>query len=431
MDKYKLGQLLDVTRGASLPGSNFATEGELIRLTLGNFDYVNNGFKENLSKDNIYYNGKVAPEFILEEGDIITPLTEQAIGLLGSTARIPESGKYIQSQDVALVTVNQELLDKGFAYYLLPTASVKKQLAAGAQQTSIRHTSPDKIKDCTVYIPKIDNQKKIAQFLDYIEEKINLNRKENATLEAMAKQIFYYWFVQYDFPNEYGTPYKSSGGSMVWNDELKREVPSSWQIITLGKEFESNRGISYNTQSILGGGIPMINLASFNIDGTYKHKGLKTYKGEYSAEKLLKPYDLVMCNTQQTAIDFSKDIIGKGFLIPDVFNGSPIVSSHHVTTIKTNNENLKYYLSFLFNTDYFHAYAASCSSGTNIMGLDFAGIERYRTEIPDEDTLRRFVEVVKPILEEQSRIIVENEELSALKDSITPLLMTGQVTIID
>ena len=116
MKKYKLGELIEISRGASLSGECYATKGEYIRLTCGNFDYRNNCFKENTSKDNLYYVGEFKPEFLLEEGDIITPLTEQAIGLLGSTALIPESGKYIQSQDVAKVTCNEELLDKKYAF---------------------------------------------------------------------------------------------------------------------------------------------------------------------------------------------------------------------------------------------------------------------------------------------------------------------------
>lgn len=115
LKKYKLGEILDVTRGASLSGEFYATEGKYIRLTCGNFDYQNNCFKENKSKDNLYYVGNFKPEFLMEKGDIITPLTEQAIGLLGSTAIIPESGKYIQSQDVAKIVCKENLLDKDFA----------------------------------------------------------------------------------------------------------------------------------------------------------------------------------------------------------------------------------------------------------------------------------------------------------------------------
>ena len=230
LTRYKLGEILNVTRGASLSGEFYATKGEYIRLTCGNFDYQNNCFKENKSKDNLYYVGDFKPEFLMEEGDIITPLTEQAIGLLGSTAIIPESGKYIQSQDVAKIICNEDLLDKDFAFYLISSALVKQQLSAAAQQTKIRHTSPDKIKDCTVWIPELSEQKRIGKLLRSIDSKIELNRQINQNLEAMAKQLYDYWFMQFDFPNEEGKPYKSSGGEMVWNEKLKREIPEGWEI---------------------------------------------------------------------------------------------------------------------------------------------------------------------------------------------------------
>lgn len=125
---------------------------------------------------NIFYTGEFRDEYLLNKGDIITPLTEQAIGLLGTTARIPESGKYIQSQDIAKITCSN-LLDENFAFYLLSSACVKQQLNAAAQQTKIRHTSPDKIKECTVWIPSFDVQKRIGRILRDIDEKIAINRQ--------------------------------------------------------------------------------------------------------------------------------------------------------------------------------------------------------------------------------------------------------------
>ena len=188
LKKYKLGDLLQVTRGASLSGEYYATQGNYIRLTCGNFDYRNNCFKENKSKENIYYIGDFKEDFLLEKGDIITPLTEQAIGLLGSTARIPERGKYIQSQDIAKIDCNESLLDKDFAFYLISSACVKKQLSAAAQQTKIRHTSPDKIKECTVWIPSLDVQKRIGRILTGIDNKIAINRQINDNLRASRAQ---------------------------------------------------------------------------------------------------------------------------------------------------------------------------------------------------------------------------------------------------
>lgn len=188
MKKYKLGDLIEVSRGASLSGNYYATEGKYIRLTCGNFDYRNNCFKENNSKDNLFYIGNFKDEFLLKKGDLITPLTEQAIGLLGSTAWIPESEKYIQSQDIAKIICKEELLDKKFAYYLISSNMVKKQLNAAAQQTKIRHTSPNKIKDCIVWLPSLAEQKKIGQLLFEIDRKIELNRSINHNLRARREQ---------------------------------------------------------------------------------------------------------------------------------------------------------------------------------------------------------------------------------------------------
>ncbi len=261
LTKYKLGEILDVTRGTSLSGEFYATEGKYIRLTCGNFDYKDNCFKENKSKDNLYYIGEFKPEFLMEKGDIITPLTEQAIGLLGSTAIIPESGKYIQSQDVAKIVCKEDLLDKDFAFYLISSALVKQQLSAAAQQTKIRHTSPDKIKDCTVWIPELAEQKRIGKLLHSLDCKIEFNRAINQNLEAMAKQLYDYWFVQFDFPDENGRPYKSSGGKMVWNEKLKREIPKGWDVKQIKDVTEVLLGGTPNTSiaNYWDGNIPWLN----------------------------------------------------------------------------------------------------------------------------------------------------------------------------
>ena len=189
MTKHKLGELIDVTRGASLSGKYYAEDGSLIRLTLGNFNQNGGGFKENTSKTDIFFTGDVKAEHILNKGDIITPLTEQSLGLLGTTARIPESGKYIQSQDIALVKCKEGLLDPDFCYYLISSKAVRQQLSAAAQQTKIRHSSPDKIKDCTVWIPDFAQQKKVGRILTDIDSKIALNRQINDNLSMLDRSL--------------------------------------------------------------------------------------------------------------------------------------------------------------------------------------------------------------------------------------------------
>ena len=184
MNKVKLGAVLDVKRGMSLSGEYYATEGKFIRLTLGNFNYPSCGWKENTSKDDLFFTGDVRDEFILKKGDIITPLTEQVRGLLGNTATIPEDDLYIQSGDVGLIIPDETKLDKRFSYYLVSSSIVKKQLDAGSQQTKIRHTSPDAIKDCVAFIPEIEDQKKISYLLDCINNKIENNNRINDNLAA-------------------------------------------------------------------------------------------------------------------------------------------------------------------------------------------------------------------------------------------------------
>lgn len=291
LKKYKLGELLNVSRGASLSGEYYATEGDYIRLTCGNFDYQNNCFKENTSKDNLYYIGEFRPEFLMKKGDIITPLTEQAIGLLGSTAIIPENDKYIQSQDVAKIVCKEDVLDKDFAFYLISSTIVKQQLSAAAQQTKIRHTSPDKIKDCIVWIPKLTEQKYIGKLLRTLDSKIELNRTINQNLEVMAKQLYDYWFVQFDFPNEEGKPYKSSGGEMVWNKKLKREIPKGWKVSMLANEVDLQYGFPFSTELFTEQEttVPVVRIRDI-LNNT-----ISTYTTEEVEEKyLLKKQDLLV-----------------------------------------------------------------------------------------------------------------------------------------
>ena len=328
----------------------------------------------------------------------------------------------------ALITPNPAIVDGKYLNAFMHTRYIQKYFENNASGSGQRYTlSNDTISNIPVLLPSIEEQHTIGKLLVDLERKIELNKQINDNLEAMAKQLYDYWFVQFDFPNEEGKPYKSSGGAMVWNEKLKHQIPEGWEVKQLRDIIETNRGISYNTSSISGGGVPMINLASFNVDGSYKDAGLKSYNGNYTQEKILKPFDLVLCNTQQTAIEFSKDIIGKAFLIPDIFDGD-IVSSHHINTIKTE-EVLKPYLAYLSNTYHFHKYATGCCSGTNILGLDYNSFSQYKLEIPPKYLLKEFHDFIIDIVKRKSLIIKENKLLTKQRNELLPLLMNGQATI--
>lgn len=202
------------------------------------------------------------------------------------------------------------------------------------------------------------------------------------------------------------------------------------EVTELRKYLSANRGVSYNGNDINGIGMPMINLNSFNINSTYKPEGIKSFSGSYSASKVLKPLDLVMCNTQQTALDPQKDIIGKSVLVPDIFE-LEIVSSHHVTTISVKKEALKYYLNSLFNTEYFHRYISGYATGTNILGLNFEGVLSYRTAIPPDDLLSKYQSIIVNVEKKKSKAIKETQKLTELRDWLLPMLMNGQVKVMD
>lgn len=329
------------------------------------------------------------------------------------------------NQQINAITQFKNGIEPLYVYYLLSTMKSYFQKIAGSTTTPILPKSV--FEEIEIHLPGMKKQKDVVSILYALDRKIELNKQINDNLEEMAKQLYDYWFVQFDFPNEEGMPYKSSGGEMVWNEKLKREIPKGWEVKHLGDIIETNRGISYNTSSISGGGVPMINLASFNVNGTYKDAGIKTYNGSYTKEKVLKPFDLVLCNTQQTAIDFSKDIIGKAFLVPDVFEGD-IVSSHHINTIKTEDY-YKAYIAYLSNTSHFHKYAAGCCSGTNILGLDFNSFSQYKMEIPPVYLLEEFQKIIIDIVKRESVIIKENKTLTKLRDELLPLLMNGQASV--
>ena len=427
MKKYKLGDLIEVTRGASLSGNYYATSGKYIRLTCGHFDYRNNCFKENTSKDNLYYTGDFRAVFLLEKGDLITPLTEQAIGLLGSTAWIPESGKYLQSQDIAKITCKEELLDKKFAYYLISSNMVKQQLSAAAQQTKIRHTSPDKIKDCTVWLPSLAEQKQIGQLLSYIDHKIALNRSINHNLEAMAKQLYDYWFVQFDFPDENGKPYKSSGGKMVWNEKLKREIPEGWNVCMLSEFVSKNNAGDWGTDDPFENSIEIGCIRGADI---IKLNNLpKRYIKSSNRAKILSVWDVVIEVSGGSPIQATGR---SAFITSGVIerNGGQITCSNfcHAFSFKDYRESAYFFYiwKMFYDNGIMFNYEGKTSGIKNFMTETFLANKWVKAP---KDLIYKFFDTIKSVYSKIDANITESNDLIKLRDSLLPLLMNGQVSV--
>ena len=409
LTKYKLGDLVEVTRGASLSGQFYAEEGELIRLTLGNFNMNGGGFKENTSKTDLYFTGPVKDEFILNKGDIITPLTEQSLGLLGTTARVPESGKYIQSQDVALVRCKEGLLDPNFCYYLISSSIVRQQLSAGAQQTKIRHTSPDKIKDCTVWVPEFEEQKKIGRILSDIDEKITLNRQINDNLEAMAKQLYDYWFVLFDFPNEEGKPYKSSGGAMVWNEKLKREIPLGWTAANIFDELSVHYGFPFSTDLFTEEptNIPVVRIRDI----------LENSVSAYSREEAGEKYKL-----QKQDLLIGMD----GNFHMNYWNDNVSYLNQRSVRLRANPKSTVSILQARYDIAPYIKAKELRAKGSTVGHLSDKDLkELFVLVSPNADFRNKFDSILAEIIENRC----EMESLTKQRDELLPLLMNGQATV--
>lgn len=413
LQRHKLSSLIEVKRGQSISGEYYASEGVHIRLTLANFDYINGGFKVDSQKDDLFYTGPIKPECLLKEGDIITPLTEQALGLLGSTARIPESGKYVQSGDIALVTCKEGLLDPNFCYYLLPSKQVKKQLAAGSQQTKIRHTSPDAIKACVVDIPDFEQQKKIGKYLSLLDRKISLNRAINKNLEALAKQIYDYWFVQFDFPDENGRPYKSSGGKMVWNEKLKREIPIDWEVVKLSDYLKVY--------------IDKISPTDVKEDDRYAPiEVIPRHKMSFSEFAPIENAVSGLCRFKRKHILLSNRRVYFHKVCIAAFDGLTRDTVIIMEPLSGNNLAYSYQL---VNDDVFIEYATRNSYGSEQPVFSWEGARNYNVLKPSDNLDIRYSDFINPIIEGVLRNEVEIETLIKLRNELLPLLMNGQVTI--
>ncbi len=415
LTKCKLGELVNVTRGMSLSGQYYSEKGELIRLTLGNFNMNGGGFKKNTSKSDLYFTGPVREEFILKKGDIITPLTEQSLGLLGTTARIPESGKYIQSQDVALVKCKPGKIDPNFCYYLVSSHSVKQQLSAAAQQTKIRHTSPEKIMSCTVWVPELQEQERIGALLTAIDSKIELNCSINRNLEALAKQLYDYWFVQFDFPDENGRPYKSSGGKMVWNEKLNRRIPERWHCGNLFEIASFTNGIACQKFRPKQGetSLPVIKIKEM-------HDGI-TADTELVTSQILesvKVYNGDVLFSWSASLEVILWAFGTGGLNQHIFKVTPA----------NGFPKSFYYFQLL---DYVEVFKKMAEARKTTMGhITQDHLQQSTIAIPDDVSVAKsFENMVSPIFDQ---IIKLQEEIALLKeqrDELLPLLMNGQVSV--
>ncbi len=342
------------------------------------------------------------------------------------------SNKLIVSTGFATIDIRENFknkIDPDFLFLLLSQDSTTNYLQIIAQNSVSSYPSinPSDIGNIKFIFPDtLAEQKRIAKVLTDIDSKIALNKKINKELETMAKEIYDYWFVQFDFPNAQGKPYKSSGGKMVYNPLLKREIPEGWEV----KEVEDiispiERGLSYTSKEIENlNGIPMMNLACFDKAGNYRTGELKYFSGKYSDEDLLKPLDILIACTDLTQ---KADIIGTPIFVP-CENSEFVYSTDLAKLVPLNNDD-KFYLYYYLKNDIFHSYIKPFASGTTVKHLDVKGVLRYPYIQPNEKIVKNFSSFIEPVRKEISRLQDDNVKLTTLRNELLPLLMNGQVSV--
>ena len=306
----------------------------------------------------------------------------------------------------------KEDINAEYLYLLLSNQSIVDYLSTMAESAVSAYPSinPDDIGDLSFNFPDIDMQRKIAEAIFPLENKIALNTRMNAELEAMAKQLYEYWFVQFDFPDENSKPYKSSGGKMVYNETLKREIPEGWEDsilseianITMG---QSPDGSSYNEEG--NGTVFYQGSTDFGI----RFPSIRMYTTEPS--RFATKGDILMsvrAPVGDTNIANTDCCIGRGLAALNSKIGS-------IT-----------YLYFILD------YLKAKFDLLNSVGTTFGAItkdELFTLPVikPDNDVLKCFENICSPIFNKQMNIGFEINELTHLRDSLLPMLMNGQVTV--
>ena len=345
-------------------------------------------------------------------------------GTPGRCCLVPDPVTFCAAQDMIGLRCNAQKIYYRYLLMVLRSAEIQKTISNNHVGLVIPHFKKENLPQLMIPVPEMEEQKALGDLYFQLCEKIENNNAICSNLEAMAKLLYDYWFVQFDFPDENGKPYKSSGGKMAWNDELKREIPAGWEVNRLGDLISYSRGVSYTGNDMCDSGTPIISLASIDRSGRYIPDGIKYYNQDYPSSKVLKPYDLVMANTDMTQ---ERAVMGKIIFVPDIFEGD-ILSTHHITKIVIADD-FKSYLMMTTQTDWFHKYIKGFSSGTNVLGMDMVGFEDYMLLCPSKDVLIRFNSIIHNIYKKIFEVSIENQQLASLRDFLLPMLMNGQVKV--
>ena len=397
----RFGELFKVKHGYAFKGKFFSDSGSYIVLTPGNF-FDEGGFK--LKSKEKFYLGDFPSEYLLERDDLLVAMTEQAEGLLGSSALIPQSGLFLHNQRLGLITQLDHEVDKHFLYHLFNTCKVRAQIQASASGTKVRHTSPTRIYEVEVPLPPLPTQRKIAAVLSAYDDLIENNTRRIAILEEMAQAIYREWFVHFRFPGHESVP-------LIQSD--LGPVPEGWEVVVLGdvaKEIRRNKKpdeFDPETPYVGLEHIPRKSIALTNWGQADQIKSTKLAfkKGEILFGKI-RPY-------------FHKVAVAP-------ING--ICSTDTIVIVPKKSEYFSIVLCCVSN-EHFVEYATTTSQGTKMPRADWKVLVKYPIILSSKSLLNQFSQLVEDVVAQIQNLIFRNHTLRQTRDLLLPRLISGEVDV--
>ncbi|TDR25820.1 restriction endonuclease subunit S [Flavobacterium cheniae] len=350
---------------------------------------------------------------------------------------IKEEKKQAILSSIGILRPNLKKISPDYLKYYLHSNSVKETVAkkyvSGSALPRIILKNFGEID--IIYKPLLEQQK-IAKVLSDLDAKIELNNKINAELEAMAKTLYDYWFVQFDFPNENGKPYKSSGGKMVWNEELKTEIPEGWEVDTLSSFINNDKSGDWGKEQEEGNynqKVYCVRGADINgLNGKGELKTPERYILEKNLFKTLDPYDLIVEISGGSPVQSTGRL---AYITEETLHrfDAPIICSNFCKAVTLKSKYYFYNFVFQWNSIYdagvLFGYEGKTSGIKNLLFESF--VSTHYTAIPPIELAEKFYDFMKPIQIKKEKNLKENQELASLRDWLLPMLMNGQVTVGD
>lgn len=340
---------------------------------------------------------------------------------------------YVNSEDCTFLgqrvmqyRANPKKLDSAYMLYSFLSPDLQFQFRRHDNSGSI--VSHIRVPDCSKFelpLPTLKEQRKIAAVLSVLDAKIDLNNRINAELEAMAKTLYDYWFVQFDFPDKNGNPYKSSGGKMVWNKELKREIPVGWSTCTLADIIvRSGTGLNPRDNFKLGSGENYYVTIKNVINGKIVLDDKCDRITDESLQIIDKRSQLVAGDVLFTSIE----PVGVTYLIqkkPTNWNINESVFTLRPNFKKISSE----YLYMLLSSLEMKVFTKNSSSGSIHKGIRHGVLKAFKLPYFNLKLISDFTAAIKPILKQIDMLDKQNQKLIQHRDWLLPILMNGQVRV--